>query len=57
MKRCYVAWKPCEPTPSWQEATEIGAFKGNEDEWHRLTPGMRREIVRSYRKTLATATH
>ena len=38
------------PTPTHAEAVEAGAFKGTEAEWHQLTPGMRREIVRTAKK-------
>lgn len=47
----YHAWKPAEPTPTHDDAIQAGAFKGTADQWHQLSPGMRREIVRSFRKT------
>lgn len=50
MKR-YHAWKPAGPTPTHAEAVEAGAFKGTEEQWHQLSPGMRREILRTVRKT------
>jgi hypothetical protein len=46
----HVAWKPASPTPSYAEAVELGAFAGTEDQWHQMSPGFRREIVRSFRK-------
>lgn len=51
MSRRYTSWKPCEPTPSHAEAVALGAFSGTEDQWHQLSPGFRREIVRTFRKT------
>lgn len=50
MSRRYHAWKPASPTPTHAEAVELGAFKGTEEQWFQLSPGMRREIVRSFRK-------
>jgi hypothetical protein len=47
----YHAWKPAEPTPTHDEAVQAGAFGGTVDQWHQLSPGMRREIVRTHRKT------
>jgi len=35
------------PAPEYAEVPE-GAFKGSENEWYALSPGMRREIVRSF---------
>jgi len=46
----YHAWKPASPTPTHAEAVALGAFAGTEDQWHQLSPGFRREIVRSFRK-------
>ena len=47
----YHGWTPAEPTPTYAEAAAAGAFRGTEDAWYQLSPGMRREIVRSWRKT------
>lgn len=48
----YHAWKPCEPTPTHDEAVQAGVFNGTADQWHQLSPGMRREIIRTHRKTV-----
>lgn len=37
------------PTPTFDELPD-GAFKGTEADWHSLSPGMRREIVRQYER-------
>ena len=52
-----MTWKPQElywthksgPIPTVEEALALGAVKVDttEDEWCKLSPGMRREIVRS----------
>lgn len=56
MKRRYHAWKPAEPTPSYNEAVNEAGFHGTEAQWTSLTPGMRREIVRQARReTIAVA--
>lgn len=36
-------------TPSFGEVP-AGCFNGTENDWHKLSPGMRREIVRSFSK-------
>ena len=46
----YQPWTPAEPTPTHAEAVALGAFKGTEEQWHQMSPGFRREIVRSFRK-------
>lgn len=48
----YWTYKAGSPTPSHREAVAAGAFRGTESDWHSLTPGMRREIVRSHKKDL-----
>ena len=45
----YWTYKPDSPTPSFCELPE-GCFKGTEAQWFQLSPGMRREIVRSFKK-------
>lgn len=45
-------------TPSHAEAVECGAINADKlpaDAWERLTPGMRREIVRSHKRKTANA--
>lgn len=37
-------------TPSFDDIP-VGAFRGTEDDWSALSPGMRREIVRSFSRT------
>jgi len=46
----FWSYQPSSPTPSYWEALECGAIGANmsEDGWQSLTPGMRREIVRSH---------
>ena len=46
----FWSYQPSSPTPSYWEALECGAIKPNMTEagWQSLTPGMRREIVRSH---------
>jgi len=46
----YWIYQASTPTPSHWEAVELGCFKGTEAGWHSLTPGMRREIVRSAKR-------
>lgn len=43
----YWTYRAGSPTPSHSEAIELGAFSGTEAQWTSLSPGMRREIVRS----------
>jgi len=45
------------PTPSYDEAKACGAIsdKMTEKGWESLTPGMRREIVRSYQRKATLA--
>lgn len=45
----YWEYKPSSPTPSLLDAKWCGAIKSDttEEEWHKLSPGMRREIVRA----------
>lgn len=45
----FWSYKPATATPSLDEALAIGAISQGttEDTWQSLTPGMRREIVRS----------
>jgi hypothetical protein len=48
----YWTYKASTPTPSWIDAIWCGAIssKTTENEWYQLSPGMRREIVRSKEK-------
>lgn len=45
----YWTYQSSTPTPSLEEAIKLGAIAANttEEKWHQLSPGMRREIVRS----------
>jgi hypothetical protein len=54
MDEPYWTYRASEPTPSLREAIEAGAIAANtsEREWHQLTPGMRREIVRGAKRRL-----
>jgi hypothetical protein len=45
----YWSYRASSPTPEYSEVPE-GAFKGSEKEWYALSPGMRREIVRSFNR-------
>lgn len=45
----YWSYQSSFPTPSFGELPE-GCFKGTEAQWHQLSPGMRREIVRTFKK-------
>ena len=45
----YWTYQSSFPTPSFNELPE-GCFKGTEAQWFQLSPGMRREIVRSFKK-------
>jgi hypothetical protein len=46
----YWTYKTSSPTPSLEEAIRCGAIQENSTEfdWYKLTPGMRREVVRSH---------
>lgn len=46
----YWTYKAGSPTPGHAKAVACGAFRGTEQQWESLTPGMRREIVRSFVK-------
>lgn len=48
----YWEYKASSPTPTLDDAIWIGAVPSNTDEkeWYKLSPGMRREIVRAKRK-------
>ena len=48
----YWTWKAATPTPTLDEAIWSGAIPANttEKEWYKLSPGMRREIVRAKQK-------
>jgi hypothetical protein len=53
--KSYWTYRAASPTPEYHEVPE-GAFKGSEKEWHAFSPGMRREIVRSFKKKMSTST-
>lgn len=44
----YWTYRPGTRTPAFSELP-AGAFHGTEKQWESLSPGMRREIVRSFR--------
>lgn len=48
----YWTYKAATPTPTLEQAKASGAVRSDmtDDAWHTLTPGMRREIVRSVSK-------
>ena len=51
----YWTYKAASPTPSYWDAVWAGAVKQavmTEADWHSLSPGMRREIVRSAKNNL-----
>lgn len=52
--RSFWSYQAATPTPSVQEAIRAGAFRGTEQQWEQLSPGMRREIVRSALKRRPT---
>lgn len=45
----YWMYQSSFPTPSFDELPD-GCFRGTEAQWFQLSPGMRREIVRSFKK-------
>lgn len=51
----FWTYQSCEPTPSHSEAVALGAFKGSEADWFKLSPGFRREIVRTTKHMKAGA--
>lgn len=50
----YWSYKASSPTPSVDDAIWAGAIPLNttEKDWYKLSPGMRREIVRSAKNNL-----
>lgn len=46
----YWTYKAATPTPKFDEIPK-GAFRGTETEWQSLSPGMRREIVRQFKRS------
>jgi hypothetical protein len=48
----YWMYKAASPAPSLADAIWAGAIKPDttEQDWHKLSPGMRREIVRAKTK-------
>lgn len=53
----YWTYKAATKTPTHAEALALGAIRSDmtEEQWHSLTPGMRREIVRSHERRAARA--
>lgn len=45
----YWTYQAGSRTPAFAEVP-ASAFRGTEDQWHSLSPGMRREIVRTAQK-------
>jgi len=43
-------WSYKAPAPAPLSAVPASAFKGTSAEWESLSPGMRREIVRTFEK-------
>ncbi len=46
----YWTYRATTATPRFDELPE-GAFRGSEADWHGLSPGMRREIMRQYQRS------
>ena len=47
----FWSYRASEPTPSYAEAVEAGAVAdGDPNVWEQLSPGMRREIMRSAKR-------
>jgi len=48
----YWTYKAASPTPSVEEAIAAGAINATttEAQWCKLSPGMRREVVRSHER-------
>lgn len=53
----YWTYKTSYRTPTLSEAIEVGAIsaKTTDKEWHQLSPGMRREIVRQATRKVGVA--
>jgi hypothetical protein len=48
-RKSFWSYQASTPTPSFEEIPS-GGFNGTREEWESLSPGMRREIVRTLRK-------
>ena len=48
--KSFWSYQASTPTPSLEEAIQLKAINANttQQEWDKLTPGMKREIVRSH---------
>lgn len=48
----YWTYKAVSPTLNWVDAVWVGAIKSDSkpEDWYKLSPGMRREIVRAKTK-------
>lgn len=53
--KSFWSYQSSTPTPSLEEAVELKAIASDttQKEWDKLTPGIKREIVRSQRKQIA----
>lgn len=45
----YWTYKASSPTPTYEQAWMLGAFNEIKEQWYSLSPGMRREILRSFK--------
>lgn len=50
----YWSYRSSERTPTHAELPQ-GVFNGTEAAWHSLSPGMRREIFRSWNRRIESA--
>lgn len=48
-KGSFWSYQAASDTPRFESLPE-GCFSGSKDQWESLSPGMRREIVRSFEK-------
>lgn len=46
----YWTYRTATPTPMFSELS-IGVFNGTQKQWESLSPGMRREIFRSWNRS------
>lgn len=49
MRATYWTYQASSETPDYANVPD-GAFRGTREQWESLSPGMRREIVRSFLK-------
>lgn len=52
MNEKYWSYQASEPTPTLEEAIAAGAIAAatTDKDWHQLSPGMRREIMRGAKR-------